>query len=125
MEWPDASRNADCTNLVISLAYGYSCTTVAANNSKLQSLAQGVVAAIKAVYGTIFQSGPICTTIYQVSGGSVDYVYDITKAEYSFTAELRDTGKYGFVLPPDQILPSAVEAFAGVRYLLLNIQKGG
>lgn len=70
----------------------------------------------------MFETGPICTTIYQVSGGSVDYVYDVTKAEYSFTTELRDTGMNGFVLPPDQIAPSGVEAFAGLRYLLLNIQ---
>lgn len=52
----------------------------------------------------------------------MDYVYDVTKAQYAFTTELRDTGMNGFVLPPDQILPSAVEEFAGLRYLLLNIQ---
>lgn len=102
--------------------YGFSCTAIAANNDKLQSLASGVAKAISAVYGTVFETGPICTTIYQVSGGSVDYVYDVTKAEYSFTTELRDTGMNGFVLPPDQIAPSGVEAFAGLRYLLLNIQ---
>lgn len=54
----------------------------------------------------------------------MDYVYDVTKAEYAFTTELRDTGMYGFVLPADQILPSAVETFAGIRYLLSNLQKG-
>ena len=47
---------------------------------------------------------------------------DVSKAKYSFTAELRDTGMNGFVLPADQILPSAVEAYAGVRYLLQNIK---
>ncbi|MCJ1240681.1 hypothetical protein MMC14_008685 [Varicellaria rhodocarpa] len=102
--------------------YGYSCTVVATNNANLQSLAGGVVAAIKAVYGTVFQYGPICTTIYQATGSSVDYVNDVTKAQYAFTSELRDTGKNGFVLPANQILPSAVEAYAGVRYLLLNMK---
>ncbi|KAL9035342.1 MAG: hypothetical protein Q9180_004914, partial [Flavoplaca navasiana] len=72
--------------------YGYSCSTLAANNAEYQSLAQGVAAAIKSVYGTVFRTGPICPTIYQVSGSSVDYVADVTKAQYSFTAELRDTG---------------------------------
>ena len=81
-----------------------------------------MVAAIKGVYGTVFESGPICPTIYQVSGSSVDYVADVSKAQYAFTAELRDTGQYGFVLPVDQIRPSAVEAFAGLRYLLLKIK---
>ena len=52
----------------------------------------------------------------------MDYVNDVAKAQYTFTTELRDTGNYGFVLPANQILPSAVEAFAGVRYLLANMQ---
>ncbi len=80
------------------------------------------MAAIKAVYGTIFKAGPICPTIYQVSGGSVDYAADVTKAQYSFTAELRDTGRFGFVLPANQILPSGVEAWAGLRWLLGNLR---
>lgn len=103
-------------------AYGYSCSVVTANNNEYQNLARGVVAAIKAVYGTVFKTGPICPTIYQVSGSSVDYVADVTKAQYSFTSELRDTGSYGFVLPADQILPSGVEAFAGLKYLLSNLR---
>ncbi|KAL9048055.1 MAG: hypothetical protein Q9206_006273 [Seirophora lacunosa] len=102
--------------------YGYSCSAVTANDAEYQSLARGVVAAIKAVYGTVFRAGPICPTIYQVSGSSVDYVTDIAKAAYSFTSELRDTGNYGFVLPASQILPSGVEAFAGLRYLLSNLR---
>lgn len=93
-----------------------------ANNAEYQSLAQGVVAAIKSVYGTVFQSGPLCPTIYKVTGGSVDYVTDVSKAQYTFTSELRDTGNYGFVLPAAQIVPSAVEAYAGFRYLLLNLR---
>ncbi|KAL9607664.1 MAG: hypothetical protein Q9167_007444 [Letrouitia subvulpina] len=97
-------------------------TLVTSNNAEYQSLAQGVVAAIKSVYGTVFKAGPICPTIYQVSGSSVDYVTDVTKAQYSFTSELRDTGNYGFVLPANQILPSGVEAFAGLRYLLGNLK---
>lgn len=103
-------------------AYGYSCTAVTANNAEYQSLAQGAVAAIKAIYGTVFKAGAICPTIYQVSGSSVDYVTDVSKAQYTFTSELRDTGSFGFVLPANQILPSAVEAFAGFRYLLLNLR---
>ncbi|KAL8834691.1 MAG: hypothetical protein Q9170_003635 [Blastenia crenularia] len=97
-------------------------TLVTANNAEYQSLARGVVAAIKGVYGTVFKAGPICPTIYQVSGSSVDYLTDVTKAQYSFTSELRDTGNYGFVLPANQILPSGVEAFAGLRYLLSNLR---
>jgi carboxypeptidase A4 len=37
------------------------------------------------------------------------------------TVELRDTGNYGFVLPAAQILPSAEEMWAGLRYLVKNM----
>jgi hypothetical protein len=91
------------------------------NNAVLQSLAKSTAAAIQAVYGTKYQYGPICTTIYQVTGGSVDYVNDVTKSKYTFTIELRDTGTNGFVLPASQILPSSVETYAGFRNLLINM----
>ncbi|CAN8104497.1 unnamed protein product [Discula destructiva] len=102
--------------------YGYSCDVVAANNNEYQSLASGAADAIAALYGTQFTTGPICSTIYQATGNSVDYLADVTKADYSFTMELRDTGRYGFVLPPAQILPSGQEAFEGVKYLIQNIR---
>ncbi|KAK3299584.1 carboxypeptidase [Chaetomium fimeti] len=102
--------------------YGYSCTALAPKNDELQSLAEGAAAAIKAVNGLDFTTGPICSTIYKASGSSVDYVNDVTGAEYVFTVELRDTGEYGFVLPAEQIVPSGEEAFAGVKYMLENMK---
>ena len=53
--------------------------------------------------------------------GSVDWAYDVARAAYSFTFELRDTGRYGFVLPAAQILPSGQENFEGFKYLLNNM----
>ncbi|KAK1780894.1 hypothetical protein QBC45DRAFT_449649 [Copromyces sp. CBS 386.78] len=102
--------------------YGYTCSAVPAKNTEYQALAKGAVAAIKAVHGTTFNYGPICSTIYKTTGSSVDYALDVTGADYSFTLELRDTGANGFVLPAAQILPSGVEAWAGLKYLLANMQ---
>lgn len=101
--------------------YGYSCSAVAANDAELQALARGGSAAIGALYGTEFTYGPICSTIYQATGASVDYVADVSEAEYTFTLELRDTGRYGFLLPANQIIASGEEAFEGVKYLLENM----
>jgi carboxypeptidase A4 len=101
--------------------YGYSCTATVSNNSILQSLAKGVATAIKAVYGTAYQYGPICTTIYPATGNSVDYAATVAGTKYTFTIELRDTGSYGFVLPAKQILPTGLETYAGFRYLLVNM----
>ena len=80
-----------------------------------------MASAIGNVYGTSFQYGPVCTTIYQATGSSGEYVNDVTMATYTFTIELRDTGTYGFVLPASQIVPSGEETFAGFAYLFGNI----
>jgi len=98
--------------------YGYSCTAVAADQTEHNRISRGAVAAIKAVYGTSFAYGPICTTIYKATGSSVDYTYDVTKVKYSYTAELRDKGASGFLLPANQIRPTSEEMWAGIKYVL-------
>ena len=40
---------------------------------------------------------------------------------FAFTTELRDTGRYGFVLPPDQIIPSGEEMWAGFEVVIKKI----
>ncbi|KAM3550405.1 hypothetical protein MY1884_008268 [Beauveria asiatica] len=107
---------------IIMTPYGYSCSALPVNHGELQSLAKGAVDAIYRIHGTKYRYGPICSTIYPATGSSVDYVADVVNADYTFTAELRDTGRYGFVLPPDQIRPSGEEAFAGIVYLLANMK---
>ncbi|ORY12959.1 hypothetical protein BCR34DRAFT_281670 [Clohesyomyces aquaticus] len=101
--------------------YGYTCSGTLPTGSSYSKLASGAVAAIKAVNGLTYDAGPICNTIYQVSGDSVDYAYQVAKTEFSMTVELRDTGNYGFVLPASQIRPAAEEMWAGLRYVLTNM----
>jgi carboxypeptidase A4 len=88
----------------------------------LQRLGEGAVAAIKGVSGTVYASGTICKKYGKVIGDTVDYVHDVSKSKHTFTIELRDKGRFGFVLPPDQILPTATEDFAGLKYLLRNMR---
>ena len=45
-------------------------------------------------------------------------MYDTEKVPCSTTTELRDTGRYGFLLPEDQILPVAEEMYAA--YMLVG-----
>lgn len=101
--------------------YGYTCSGAAPNAAKYDSLTKGAIAAVAAVHGTAYTGGPICSTIYQVSGDSVDYAFENANASYSMTVELRDTGNYGFILPAAQILPTAEELWAGLAYLLTNM----
>lgn len=99
----------------ILLPYGYSCTVDVSNLSKQQSLGNGMKTAIAKPYGTSFVAGPICTTLYEATGGSTDYLTDITKVTYAWGIELRGTS---FVLPASQIVPSGAELWAGVQYFL-------
>lgn len=72
------------------------------------------MAAIKAVHGKTYDYGPIATTIYPASGSSADYTYGQCGVKYSYGVELRDTGEFGFLLPPSEIIPSGEEVFASV-----------
>merc|ERR1711998_205632 len=75
------------------------------------------VAALQAVHGTKFDYGAISTTIYPASGSSADYTYGKSNMLFSYGVELRDTGKHGFTLPADQIIPSGEETFEAVKTL--------
>lgn len=53
--------------------------------------------------------------IRKATGGSTDYLTDVTGVTYAWAIELRGTS---FVLPPAQILPSGIEIWNGVQYIL-------
>lgn len=64
--------------------------------------------------GSAYTVGNSATTLYAASGGSDDWAKAILKMKYTYTIELRDTGKHGFVLPARYIIPTAKEALAAV-----------
>ncbi|KAI2602566.1 hypothetical protein GGR54DRAFT_653785 [Hypoxylon sp. NC1633] len=101
--------------------YGYSCTAASSNQAKQNALASSTATAIAKSYGTRFTSGPICSTLYTAAGGSNDYVTDVNKAEYGWAIELRDTGRNGFTLPANQIMPTGIEIWEGMKYLFANM----
>lgn len=53
-------------------------------------------------------------------GGSDDWAYDLG-IKYSFTFELRDTGTYGFLLPPREIKPTCLEALSAVKEIAQHV----
>lgn len=107
---------------LILLPFGYSCSARAANHDEQMRLAAGVSTAIRGVNGLNFVYGPTCQTIYQTSGGSLDWAYATAKADLSWSYELRPQsgGSSGFIVPASQILPSGREQWAGVRWLFAN-----
>ena len=41
--------------------------------------------------------------------------------KYDWLLELRDDGEYGFLLPPEQILPTDEEVWEGLKVMTLSI----
>ncbi|NWW78486.1 CBPA1 Carboxypeptidase, partial [Climacteris rufus] len=96
--------------------YGYT-QTPAPDAEELHAISTKAVAALSSLYGTNYQYGSIITTIYRTSGGSIDWTYN-QGIKYSFTFELRDTGRYGFLLPANQILPTAQETWLALKVIM-------
>jgi len=72
---------------------------------------------IEDVHGEYYEPGPICLTLYQASGGSVDWAYG-SQGRTGFTIELRPaSASPGFQLPPDQILPNCEENLPAILFL--------
>jgi murein tripeptide amidase MpaA len=88
-----------------------------------QDLGDSLSDAIASVHGKQYVAGPVSTTLYQASGASVDWTYG-ERGAWSFTIELRDTGQYGFLLPPEQILPTAEENYAAALALAEWVTQG-
>ncbi|KAJ4391785.1 hypothetical protein N0V93_005405 [Gnomoniopsis smithogilvyi] len=99
--------------------YGYTCDDLPDNHQQLQDLMKGAVSKIKEPFGTNFTYGPICSTMYQASGCSVDYVHETFPGVASMTVELRGDG---FVVPAKEILPSGEEMFEGIKYILEHLK---
>ena len=74
-------------------------------------------------HGTVFKSGAIAKIIYQASGSSVDYAHSKLGIKYSYALELRDRGRFGFMLPVNEIEPAVKETFAGVEAMANEIYK--
>lgn len=68
------------------------------------------------VHGRNYAAGPVYTAIYPASGVSVDWTY-AQRDILSFSYECRDTGAFGFELPPDQIIPNNEELLPAMLHL--------
>ncbi|XP_015712673.1 carboxypeptidase A1-like [Coturnix japonica] len=106
---------------MLMFPYGYK-RTPAPDHEELNELAKKAVNDLAAVYGTQYTYGSIADTIYLAAGTTVDWAYD-NGVKYSYTFELRDTGRYGFLLPSSQIIPTATETWPALLDILVHIQQ--
>uniref|UniRef100_H0VRR3 Carboxypeptidase A5 n=2 Tax=Cavia porcellus TaxID=10141 RepID=H0VRR3_CAVPO len=96
--------------------YGHSMEPVS-SQKELYRLAKKAVKALYKVHGINYIFGSISNTLYVASGVTVDWAYD-SGIKYAFTFELRDTGRYGFLLPATQIIPTAQETWMAIRTIM-------
>ncbi|XP_023445928.2 carboxypeptidase A4 isoform X2 [Dasypus novemcinctus] len=100
--------------------YGYTVHK-APDAAELDEVARHAARALASLSGTVYRVGPISTTVYPASGSSIDWAYD-NGIKYVFTFELRDTGHYGFLLPANQIIPTAEETWLGLRTIMEHVR---
>ncbi|XP_060699096.1 carboxypeptidase A1-like [Hemiscyllium ocellatum] len=106
---------------LLMFPYGYT-STKPKDYAELLDLSKISVTSLASLYGTDYRYGPIFTTIYQSSGSSIDWAYD-QGIKYAFCFELRDTGRYGFILPANQIIPTAEETYLGLMEILNHARE--
>ncbi|EDO45321.1 predicted protein [Nematostella vectensis] len=103
-------------------SWGFNRAYPPAYNTKVKPAGQKAVEALRKVYGTHYRLGPSSIIIYATSGGTMDWATGVLGIEYSYGLELRDEGKYGFVLPANQILPTGVETFAAIKAMVQEMK---
>merc|ERR1712122_192897 len=97
--------------------YGYDYGAYPENREELEQLSIDACDALFQVHGTVFD--PINSAdLYPAAGASDDWYKGVLGTRFSFTTELRDTGRHGFVLPKDQIIPSGEEMWAGFEVVI-------
>jgi len=105
--------------------YGYDYNVYPENREEIEQLAIDASDALYQVHGTVFD--PINSAdLYPAAGASDDWYKGVLGTRFSFTTELRDTGRHGFVLPKDEIIPSGEEMWAGFQVVinrLLSLEK--
>ncbi|XP_055019815.1 carboxypeptidase B2, partial [Boleophthalmus pectinirostris] len=120
--------NKDLVQIYISihsysqmLLFPYSCTTQQTpDHQELLEMVKEASHKIRRHYRNNYKYGAGAETIYLAPGGSDDWAYNLG-IKYSFTFELQDTGRYGFLLPPSHISKACNEALIAVKTIALKV----
>lgn len=93
------------------------------DHEELDRVGKEAAAAIKRANGHDYTVGPAGSSLYPAAGGSDDWAKGTMKFKYSYTVELGDTGRHGFVLPADQIINNGLGAMAFMRVIASAVAK--
>ncbi|XP_033179297.1 zinc carboxypeptidase-like isoform X1 [Bombus impatiens] len=109
---------------LLLIPYGHTNKRISNYNDLFQIGNYSINALLKR-YGTRYKVGNIVDIIYVASGGSMDWVRGTYNIPVTYTYELRDTGRYGFILPASQIIPTAKETLDSLVVMFQQAAKLG
>ncbi|KAM3965739.1 molting fluid carboxypeptidase A [Aphomia sociella] len=101
--------------------WGYD-NAVPPDHTDLQAAGDKMAAVIQSTGGDHYTVGSSSNLLYPASGGSDDWAKS-QGIKYSYTIELNDKGRYGFVLPTSYIENVAKESLAALRVLAARVNK--
>ncbi|XP_016998139.2 zinc carboxypeptidase [Drosophila takahashii] len=129
------SSNKDKINVLLAFhsysqlllsPYGHTDEEFPPNFDDLMEVAKAYADAVESLpYGTTYRYGSSAGVLYFATGATIDWAYNEQGVEISYTIEFRDTGRYGFILPPVHIIPNAEEALVGIAALIDKCQELG
>lgn len=108
---------------MLAAPYSYKCNKMPKDAEDQMEALHGAAMAGRSLYGTPFATGSLCELLYTAPGNILDYIYSAAGIKYTYAAFLRDTGTYGFALPPSWIRPVGEETGDIVMYLAKFIAR--
>ncbi|KAJ3518509.1 hypothetical protein NM688_g9429 [Phlebia brevispora] len=109
---------------MISTPFSYSCKKTPKDAENQVEAALGAARAIKVAHGVSYMVGTLCHQLYKAPGNVVDYMYAKAGIKFSYAVHLRDTGTYGFLLPPEWIRPVGEETANMIKSIVTFISNG-
>merc|ERR1712223_924147 len=84
----------------------------------LHNVGMAGVRAVRALSGRKYSCGTAAKMLYPAAGGSDDWAKGAAGIKYSYTIELPDSGRYGFILPANKAKGVGQEAVALVKAMI-------
>jgi len=103
--------------------YSYDYTSKSPNKQEMDDVGAAMAAEIRKIHQKKYTMGQGTQVLYPAAGGSDDWAHDEmlkngNNKPLSYTFELRDEGRYGFVLPANQIEPNCEEVDGALDYII-------
>ena len=101
-------------NQLWSCPFAYT-TNVTPHYQHHMNVLKAIQDAVYRTNGVMYKIGQLSTALYVGSGFALDWAYNNARIVNSYLVELRDEGQHGFLLPVDQIMPTATETWNGLK----------